>query len=66
MASQKSIQFTVLNIRKKGWIFAPWFVPYSHFLSSLLRLWLKRVLALQEEASPERKDHTRRQQQGAV
>jgi hypothetical protein len=24
MASQKSIQFTVLNIRKKGWIKAPW------------------------------------------
>jgi hypothetical protein len=24
MASQKSIQFTVLNIRKKGWIYAPW------------------------------------------
>jgi hypothetical protein len=24
MASQKFIQFTVLNIRKKGWVFAPW------------------------------------------
>ena len=24
MASQKFIQFTVLNIRKKGWIYAPW------------------------------------------
>ena len=24
MAAQKSIQFTVLNIRKKGWIYAPW------------------------------------------
>lgn len=25
MAAQKSIQFTVLNIRKKGWIYAPWY-----------------------------------------
>lgn len=24
MSSQKFIQFTVLNIRKKGWIYAPW------------------------------------------
>ena len=24
MTSQKFIQFTVLNIRKKGWIYAPW------------------------------------------
>ena len=24
MASQKSIQFTVINIRKKGWSYAPW------------------------------------------
>lgn len=24
MASQRSIQFTVLNIRKKGWSYAPW------------------------------------------
>ena len=24
MAAQKSIQFTVLNIRKKGWSYAPW------------------------------------------
>lgn len=24
MASQKFIQFTVLNIRKKGWSYAPW------------------------------------------
>jgi hypothetical protein len=24
MASQKTIQFTVLNIRKKGWSYAPW------------------------------------------
>jgi hypothetical protein len=27
MDSQKFIQFTVLNIRKKGWIRAPWYVP---------------------------------------
>jgi len=26
MAQQKSIQFTVMNIRKKGWSYAPWFV----------------------------------------
>lgn len=25
MASQKFIQFTILNIRKKGWIYAPWY-----------------------------------------
>jgi hypothetical protein len=24
MATQKVIQFTVLNIRKKGWSYAPW------------------------------------------
>lgn len=24
MATQKFIQFTVLNIRKKGWSYAPW------------------------------------------
>ena len=28
MASQKSIQFTVLNIRKKGWIYAPWYASF--------------------------------------
>lgn len=29
MAAQKFIQFTVLNIRKKGWIYAPWSGPLS-------------------------------------
>jgi hypothetical protein len=27
MATQKFIQFTVLNIRKKGWVYAPWKKP---------------------------------------
>ena len=41
MASQKSIQFTVLNIRKKGWIYAPWFaflraVVFSSITSFIL------------------------------
>jgi len=26
MASQKFVQFTVINIRKKGWSYAPWSV----------------------------------------
>ena len=32
MAQQKSIQFTVMNIRKKGWSYAPWFVFPRLFL----------------------------------
>jgi hypothetical protein len=30
MAAQKSIQFTILNIRKKGWSYAPW---YAHTMT---------------------------------
>jgi hypothetical protein len=29
MDSQKFIQFTVLNIRKKGWVFAPWYAFFA-------------------------------------
>ena len=39
MASQKSIQFTVLNIRKKGWIYAPWFA-FLRAVVSLVSFWM--------------------------
>ncbi len=37
MASQKFVQFTVINIRKKGWSYAPWsVVPPSRLVLLLL------------------------------
>ena len=36
MASQKFVQFTVINIRKKGWSYAPWSVVPPSCLVLLL------------------------------
>lgn len=33
---QKSVQFTVINVRKKGWSYAPWSVFSSCFLAACI------------------------------
>ena len=62
MSAQKFVSFTVLNIRKKGWIYAPWCV-ISVFYSRLSRDFCMSVCLhlirtdgffLQEETSEER------------